>query len=122
MRATNKNKDELYATVVAAQQLGSIIDIAFSKSKISKDHKQAPAEISQANDSSLVKSWETQGNCGSDQTCEIKYSKSTHTEAFAFADSPKSAPNAITYDKQSQKRVRQPTSEERDAVNLAGPQ
>lgn len=47
---------------------------------------------------------------------KLKVPKSVQIEAFAFADNPKSRPDGIAYDKQSQKRAKQLSGDELPSI------
>lgn len=49
-------------------------------------------------------------------TWELKVPKSVQIEAFAFAGNPKSTPDGIAYDKQSQKRAKQLSGDELPSI------
>lgn len=111
MRAINKSRDGLSAMEVAAQQLDSIIDFASSKSNISKDLKQALLRLRKSMLAAKQNHAEPMVTVAAAEPVELKVPKSTQTEPFVFAGSPKSV-EANAYSKQSQKRARQPSGEE----------
>lgn len=103
---------------VAVQQLDFInIGCASSKSNIRKKNlKQALLRLRMSMTSGKQEHEKLMKTAAEAESVKLKVPKSTLTEVFAFEGSPRSVADAITYDKHSQRRVRQPSGEELQAA------
>lgn len=108
-RAVKQKCEGMTAMEIAVQQLGKIIDFASTKSNISKDLKTALLRLRKSMNDAKKELVEAVTVA---EPAKVMDTKSTQTEAFAFAGSPKGVADATARDKQSQKRARQPSGEE----------